>query len=296
MGAWWREARAWWQDVWWGCSVLGWPVAAPNARTLCVPRCTVPGGETPIARWGCPVWGGPGRGAVLTAALEALPAAAPDEVPAEVAPGVEPAASRLEAVPGARCRRQPRVGVRPGAGAEPAGRADAQGVGPLQAAPAQPRLRLQLPQLDELHGPAAAGAARRRGGGRHRGWGRGGDREGPPRPDTAGETEAEAGASRAAPRGPDHCPPVPASPAGRARGGDEAPGAAAVEAGALLQQPCLFCHFSQDRGKPHSVPQFPSGEGAWGNLWQRVTSSQSPLGEPLCSIWLQPQLSSLGSE
>lgn len=169
-GAWWRDAR--YRSARWG------------------------------ARWRDARWGeSRGRGAVLTAALEALPAAAPDEFPAEVAPGVEPAAPRLEAVPGARYRRQPRIGVRSGAGSGPgpAGRADAQGVGPFQAAPARPRLRLQLPQLDELHGPAAAGAARRRGGGRHRGWDRGGDREGPPRPGTAGETEAGAGVPIAAP-------------------------------------------------------------------------------------------------
>lgn len=156
---------------WWGCPVAGYPVLAGDAqyggsRAAGWPE---PGGGA--RRRGC---GGPGRGGVLTAALEALPAAAPDEVPAEIAPGVQPAAPRLEAVPGARCRRQPRVRMRPGTG--PAGRADAQRVSPFQAAPARPRLRLQLPQLDELHGPAAAGAARWRGGGRHRagaGTGRG---------------------------------------------------------------------------------------------------------------------------
>lgn len=151
-----------------GARVVGCPVGMPGGGVSGAEeaewrpaRCQA--GVRGARRRGC---GGPGRGAVLTAALEALPAAAPDEVPAEIAPGVQPAAPRLEAVPGARCRRQPRVGMRPGAG--PAGRADAQRVGSFQAAPARPWLRLQLPQLDELHGPAAAGAARRRGGGRHR--------------------------------------------------------------------------------------------------------------------------------
>lgn len=149
----WWDARCGTSGAGWGCPVLRRPRGgSPGAWR----GCQVPG---------CPEAGGRGRGAVLTTALEALPAAAPDEVSAEIAPGVQPAAARLEAVPGARCRRQPRVRMRPGAG--PAGRADAQRVGSFQAAPARPRLRLQLPQLDELHGPAAAGAARRDGG-RHR--------------------------------------------------------------------------------------------------------------------------------
>lgn len=34
-----------------------------------------------------------------------------------------------------------------------------------------------------------------------------------------------------------------------------------MEAGALLQQPCLFHHLSQDRGKPRSVSQREKGLG-----------------------------------
>lgn len=134
--AWSRDARSRSAPLPGGCSVPG------DARS----RDAVPGG------------GRPGWGALLTAALEALPAAPPDEIPAEVAPGVEPAAPRLEAVPGARCRRQPGLGPR--GGAVPPGRADAQRVGSLQAAPARPRLRLQLPQLDQLHGPGRRAAPR----------------------------------------------------------------------------------------------------------------------------------------
>lgn len=155
-----------------GCTAPGYPIpgrSVPGGRT-------VPGHPAPREDTQCP--GGCSalgrrarqpRGTVLTAALEALPAASPDEVPAEVAPGVEPAAPGLEAMPGARCRRRPGLGPR--SGAVPAGRADAQRVGSLQAAPARPRLGLQLPQLDQLHGPGRCAAAA----------GRGPDREWPPR-------------------------------------------------------------------------------------------------------------------
>lgn len=155
-----------------GCTAPGYPIPQQS-----VPGgCTVPGHPAPREDTQCP--GGCSalgrrarqpRGTVLTAALEALPAASPDEVPAEVAPGVEPAAPGLEAMPGARCRRRPGLGPR--SGAVPAGRADAQRVGSLQAAPARPRLGLQLPQLDQLHGPGRCAAAA----------GRGPDREWPPR-------------------------------------------------------------------------------------------------------------------
>lgn len=121
-------------------------------------------------------------GEAAVAALEALPAASPDEVPAEVAPGVEPAAPGLEAMPGARCRRRPGLGPR--SGAVPAGRADAQRVGSLQAAPARPRLGLQLPQLDQLHGPGRCAAA----------GGRGPDREWPPRGGNGDRAGGRAGA------------------------------------------------------------------------------------------------------
>lgn len=225
------------RDAWWGFPVAGCPVLSGGSRRRDA-RCPVgvADGGTPGGRRGARCRGA--RCAVLTAALEALPAAPPDEVPAEVAPGVEPAAPRLEAVPGARCRRQPRVGVRSGAGAGagPAGRADAQRVGPLQAAPARPRLRLQLPQLDELHGGAGADT----GDGAGAGTGRGRPvraQRGKLRQERGGE-----GGTRAAPQGPGRLLRTRQARAGRAVGGDEAPGAAAGEGGALFQQPCSFRH------------------------------------------------------
>ena len=65
--------------------------------------------------------------------------------------------------------------------------------------------------------------------------------------------------------------------------------------GAPLRQPRSLRHLSQDRGKPRSVPQFPSGEGGWGNLQQRARSSQSSSGEPPRLVRPQPRPSSPGS-
>lgn len=304
MGPWWWDARVRWQDAWWGCSVPGCSVPCGAARCRDA-LCPVAGCPVPERLVGCPVAGCPvgvpgggearGGGAVLTAALEALPAAAPDEVPAKVAPGVQPAAPRLEAVSGARYRRQPRVGVRSGAGAGPgpAGRADAQSVGPFQAAPARPRLRLQLPQLDELHSPAAAGAARRRGGGRHRGWGRGGDREGPPRPDTAGgKLRQELGASR----GPDRRPRSRQARRGGPEAGMKLPEPLPGKGGAPLWQPHCLRQLSQQRGEPCFVPQFPSGEGGWGNLSAGEKQPKLPQRAPmLCSATAPAEQPGLGA-
>lgn len=217
LGAW-GNARYWHAQRPGGCLVLGCPAPRgmrgtriPDPRTASTQGDTwyrdaqrrdiqCPG-KMPSARGdarlrdACPA----AQGAVLTAALEALPTASPDEVPAEVAPSVEPAAPGLEAMPGARCCRRPGLGPR--SGAVPAGRADAQRVGSLQAAPARPRLGLQLPQLDQLHGPGRCAARR------------GGGRAGSGHP--AGETEAEPR------RGPMERRRLRwLRPAGRAGGGD----------------------------------------------------------------------------